>query len=62
MEKKPLRKWRSVKPNLILMDQSMPVMDGNEATRKILREAGDEPPVIISVTGNAMNEFRDAAL
>ena len=60
--KEAVEKWRSVKPNLILMDQSMPVMDGNEATRKILREAGDEPPVIISVTGNAMNEFRDAAL
>ena len=49
-----LKKTQSEKPDLILMDLGMPVMDGWEATRKI--KANDELKhiPIIAVTSHAM--------
>jgi CheY-like chemotaxis protein len=56
-------KWRETRPDLILMDQNMPVMNGTEATRAILEECRPEQrPVIIAVTANAFDQAREAAL
>ena len=38
-------------PQLILMDLSMPRMDGLEASRRIRREPGGRDPVIIALSG-----------
>ncbi|HSZ54631.1 MAG TPA: PAS domain S-box protein [Tepidisphaeraceae bacterium] len=47
--------WR---PQLILMDFRMPVMDGHEAIRRIRSMAGGETPKIIAVTASAMDDNR----
>ncbi|MDZ4797121.1 MAG: response regulator [Bryobacteraceae bacterium] len=47
--------WR---PNLILMDFRMPVMDGHEAIRRIRAMAGSDDPKIIAVTASAMDDNR----
>src|SRR3954468_12096176 len=47
--------WR---PQLILMDFRMPVMDGREAIRRIRDTAGGAAPKIIVVTASAMDENR----
>ena len=44
--------------DVVLMDGSMPVMDGYEATRR-LREAGFSG-LVIGVTGNALSDDKDA--
>ena len=49
----------SEKPDLILMDIKMPVMDGLEATRQIKAKNPDLP--IIAVTANAFDSDRHAA-
>jgi len=52
----------SARPDLILMDMSLPTVDGWEATRRIkgLPEAGDIP--IIALTAHAMAGDRDKAI
>ena len=49
----------SEKPDLILMDIKMPVMDGLEATRQIKAKNPDMP--IIALTANAFDSDRHAA-
>src|SRR5205085_6381084 len=52
-------RWR---PHLILMDFRMPVMDGDEAIRRIRAAASGQEPKIIAVTASAMDENRQALL
>lgn len=57
-----VEKWESFRPDVILMDECMPVMSGTEATKEIMARAGKRHPAIISLTAYAMAEQREAAL
>jgi CheY-like chemotaxis protein len=49
-------------PHLILMDLSLPVMDGWEATRRIKADAATRAIPVIALTAHAMDGDRDQAL
>jgi CheY-like chemotaxis protein len=49
-------------PDLILMDMSLPVMDGLEATRQVKAAAATRSTPIIALTANALVEDRERAL
>ena len=49
-------------PDLILMDMSLPVIDGWEATRRIKAAAGTRAIPVIALTAHAMADDRDKAL
>ncbi len=48
------------KPDLVLMDIKMPLMDGLEATRQIRTQAAELP--IVALTANAFDSDRQQAL
>jgi two-component system cell cycle response regulator DivK len=52
----------SEKPDLILMDMSLPVMDGWEATRRIKANPGTSRIPVIALTAHAMASDRDMAI
>ncbi|HKR65835.1 MAG TPA: ATP-binding protein, partial [Thermoanaerobaculia bacterium] len=60
-----IRAWENTKPDLILMDLRMPVLDGREATRRIReREAaeGRARTPIVALTASAFEHERDEIL
>ena len=50
------------KPDLILMDMSLPVMDGWEASRKIRSDENLRQVPIVGLSAHAMNGDRERAL
>jgi CheY-like chemotaxis protein len=52
----------SEKPDLILMDMSLPVIDGWEATRRVKAAPGTRSIPVIALTAHAMVEDKDKAL
>ena len=52
----------SERPDLILMDLRLPVLDGWEATRRLKAEAATRGIPVIALSAHAMAGDRDAAL
>lgn len=55
-------KASSEKPHLILMDMSLPVIDGWEATRRIKADPTTQKIPVIALTAHAMAQDKEKAL
>ncbi|MDX6806220.1 response regulator [Terrihabitans rhizophilus] len=53
---------KSAKPDLILMDMSLPVLDGWEATRRVKADPETAGIPVIALTAHAMEQDRAQAL
>ena len=52
----------SERPDVILMDMSLPVMDGWEATRRVKADPATRAIPVIALTANALVEDRERAM
>lgn len=52
---------RLVMPDLILMDLSMPIVDGWEATRRLKADATTKAIPVVAFTGHAMAGYSESA-
>jgi CheY-like chemotaxis protein len=57
-----VEKARSESPDLILMDMSLPVMDGWEATRTLKADEATRSIPVVALTAHAMSTDRDKAM
>lgn len=57
-----IRMTREHSPNLVLMDMSLPVLDGWEATRRLKADPATRAIPIIALTAHALPAERDRAL
>ena len=53
---------RRLKPDVVLMDIRMPQLDGIEATRRVLEQAGEHPVRVLMLTTFDLNEYVYEAL
>jgi CheY-like chemotaxis protein len=56
-----IEKAKKLKPDLILMDLSMPVVDGWEATRRLKADSTTKGIPVVALTGHAMTGHSDSA-